>query len=519
MAHHDPLASSEEIVDPYHELFERSADAILILEGDTFVDCNQAAMDMLGYSTKEELLQLHPSAVSPPRQPDGRNSREKADEIIALAFREGNRRFEWIHKRADGVLIPVEVLLTAVQRGERRILHAVLRDLTEQKALEEQLRHAQKMEAIGKLSGGIAHDFNNLLVAILCNCELLSEHLKDKPEQLELADEIMAAGERAASLVQRLLTFGRKQQVQPKIIDMGEVCTHLQSLLVRLIGEDVQLETTVPAHPAWVKIDPGQLEQVVINLVTNARDALPRGGAITVQVRRIELEGATLPGSFGELPPGSYALLSVTDNGSGMTGDIANRAFEPFFTTKKVGQGTGLGLATVYGIAKQAGGAATIYSSVSEGTSVKVALPIAKESGQAVAWQQDLSTQGGHETILVVEDDPAVSSLVSRVLSDKGYELLQASNGMEALEVWEQAQGNIDLILTDVVMPISGGADLVHELRQRGVSPRVLFASGYTNNALATLRALGDEVDLLEKPFSTAELLGRIRLALDRPVS
>ena len=502
-------------VDPYRELFERSADAILIIEGETFVDCNQATVDMLRYDERAHLLRTHPSELSPPTQPDGRDSREKANEMIAIAFERGSHRFEWAHLRADGVVIPVEVLLTAVQRDGQRILHVVWRDLTERKALEEELRHAQKMEAIGKLAGGIAHDFNNLLVAILGNSELLTSSLVDRPDQLALVSEITRAGERASSLVSQLLTFSRKREVHSSVFDTNALLSHLQSFLQRLIGEHIRLVTIPASESVCVRMDPGQFEQLVVNLVTNSRDALPAGGTVTVEVRRLELT-AEVVGSFGELEPGSYAILSVSDNGIGMHEEVASRAFEPFFTTKEIGKGTGLGLATVYGIAKQAGGIAEIYSAAGKGATVKVALPLATGEEQlAPLCPAVLPTEGGQERILLVEDERAVSDFVLRVLESKGYRLQFAKNGAQALRLWQEAQEPIDLVLSDVVMPVMSGPELVRQIRQQGGSPRVIFTSGYTNNALAALEEHGDEIDLLEKPFSARELIGRVRLALD----
>ena len=513
---HEEKAPSLVPVDPYRELFEHSADAILIIEGETFVDCNQATVELLRYDDRQALLSTHPSEISPPTQPDGRDSREKAGEMIATAFAEGSHRFEWVHLRADGTPIPVEVLLTAVQRGDKRILHVVWRDLTVRKGLEEQLRHAQKMEAIGRLAGGIAHDFNNMLVAIIGNSELLAMELEDRPELLGLAKEITHAGDRAAVLVRQLLTFSRKQEIRPEVVDVGELIAKLHTFLERLIGEDVTLIRVPATEEISVKIDPGQLEQLLINLVTNARDALPTGGTITIEVRRADLGGEEI-GAAGGLEAGSYAVLSVSDTGVGMDAETARRAFDPFFTTKDVGKGTGLGLATVHGIAMQSGGSATLYSVPGRGTTVKVSLPISLTSVFAVPRSTaELPTEGGDETILVVEDEASVSNLVMRVLGGKGYRLLKALNGEQAIAVWNENEGKIDLVLSDVVMPVMGGPEFVKALRESGNDPHVLFVSGYTSNALAALTDAGMDLDLLEKPFSAAELAGRVRLALDR---
>ena len=499
--------------DPYRELFERSADAILIIEGETFVDCNQATVEMLRYERKSQVLETHPAELSPPTQPDGRDSYEKANEMIGRAFEKGSHRFEWDHLRADGEVFPVEVLLTAVQRGDKKILHVVWRDITERKQLEEHLRQSQKMEAIGKLVGGIAHDFNNLLVAIICHSELLHEELEGRPELQERVEEIRKAGDRAAALVRQLLTFGRKRELLPRVVDLNVVLREMHKLLRRLIGEHVQLHTVLDDEPVRVKVDPVQIEQVVINLATNARDAMPRGGTLTIEVRRelVGEEGGTL-----SLAAGAYAVLAISDTGVGMDEATTRRAFEPFFTTKPLGEGTGLGLSTVYGIARQSDGGIQISSAPGQGTTMKVYLPLTLGELTGAPPDAGLPTSGGTETIMVVEDEPSVSSLVVRVLRERGYRVLLAQHGLEALEIWKRHPGRIDLLLTDVVMPHMGGPELVEQLRSMGERPPVLFASGYTNAALSSLRALDVQMDLLEKPYSAAELVGRVRLALDR---
>ncbi len=500
--------------DPYRELFERSADAILIIEGETFVDCNEATVRMLRYESREQVLETHPAQLSPPTQPDGRDSYEKANEMIALAFQKGSHRFEWEHVRANGEVFPVEVLLTAVQRGDERILHVVWRDITERKQLEAHLRQSQKMEAIGKLAGGIAHDFNNLLVAIICHSELLHEALADRPELQEQVDEIRKAGDRAAALVRQLLTFGRKRELMPRVIDLNVVLGEMHKLLRRLIGEHVQLSTVLDDEPVLVMVDPVQVEQVAINLATNARDAMPRGGTLTIAVRRtVVSEGAGPP----ELEPGPYAVLAVSDTGVGMDEATAQRAFEPFFTTKELGAGTGLGLSTVYGIARQSGGTVQVSSRPGGGTTMEVLLPVASDDTRSArSIDASLPVRGGSETILVVEDEEAVSSLVVRVLRERGYRVLLARDGGEALEIWRRYPARIDLVLTDVVMPHVGGPELIEQLHAMGQRPRVLFASGYTNQALSSLRGLDLEVDVIEKPYSVADLVARVRLALDR---
>jgi PAS domain S-box-containing protein len=502
--------------DPYRELFERSADAILIIEGETFIDCNDATVKMLRYSRKEDVLKTHPSELSPPFQPDGRPSFEKANEMIAIAFERSSHRFEWDHKRADGEVFPVEVLLTAVQEPGRRVLHVVWRDITERKELEDKLRQAQKMEAIGKLAGGIAHDFNNLLVALLGHGQLLADRLRGQDEAGEHLHEIRRAGERAADLVRQLLAFGRKQELRPAALDLNHLVLDLRKLLERLIGEDVRLETSTAEGTVAVRADRGQLEQVLLNLATNARDAMPDGGALTIETERVPLRhsGGDVQ---QELPDGDYALLRVSDSGVGMDRRTAERAFEPFFTTKEPGQGTGLGLATVYGIVKQSGGSVTMESSTGVGTSIRVLLPLTDEPIREDARHVEAEEpRGGDETILVAEDDACVSLLVVRALEARGYRILLAHDGREALDIYERHADRVSLLITDVIMPNMGGEKLVTELGARGYRPRVLFMSGYTDEQLRHLRDREGDVDVLQKPFDVGDLLRRVRSAIDR---
>ncbi|MBL8719118.1 MAG: PAS domain S-box protein [Myxococcales bacterium] len=360
-------ATTADRPDPYRELFERSADAILIIDDNRFVECNQATVTMLGYDDREQLLRTHPSELSPPTQPDGRSSYEKADEMMATAFARGSHRFEWAHRRRNGEVFPVEVLLTAVEREGRPILHVVWRDITERKRLEEHVRHTQKLDAIGQLAAGVAHDFNNILVAIMGNAELLQRKL-DVPEYAPHLDEIVEAGHRAASLVRQLLTFSRKQESATETLDLIVVLADLRKMLGRLIADPVRLhlETTSRALP--VRAARSQVELVVVNLITNARDAMPAGGTISLGLEAVELRTGPLTGSF--------ARLAVTDTGVGMSPETVTRAIEPFFTTKEVGKGTGLGLATAYGVARAAGGDLRIESELGKGTRVEVLFPL-----------------------------------------------------------------------------------------------------------------------------------------------
>ncbi len=497
----------------YRVLFERSADAILVIDGDTFVDCNQATVEMLRYSDREDLLKTHPSELSPEYQPDGRLSFEKANEMIALAHDQGSHRFEWVHLRSDGSPFPVEVLLTPIPRGEDTVLHVVWRDLTKRKRLELELRQAQKMDAIGKLTGGIAHDFNNLLVAIIGYAELMELELEEGSPFLDYVAQIQMAGGRAAGLVSQLLAFSRKQVMVPTVIDLNELLVRMEGLLVPVLGENITIENRLHAEALPVLADPGQLEQVIVNLATNARDSMLNTGALIVETSRVVL-GEKNEGGGPQLGPGSYAVLSVKDDGAGISPDILANIFDPFFTTKEKHKGTGLGLSTVHGIVKQSGGEIVVASELGQGSEFKVYLPLTSRNVTAAGVEgspEMTIDRQATETILLVEDEAAVSGLIERVLLREGYHVVVAGNGVEALTVVESRGLKPDLLLTDVVMPEMGGPELAKILAPRLPDMKILFASGYTDNALLNGGILVDGVDLIQKPFAPRDLLARLR--------
>lgn len=502
--------------DPYRDFFERSADAHLIIDGETFVDCNQATVDLLRYRNKQELLQSHPSELSPELQPDGRHSFEKANEMIAIAVERGSHRFEWEHKRADGEVFPVEVVLTAVPGGLGSRVHTVWRDISDRKRLESELQQAQKLEALGRLAGGVAHDFNNLLVAILGHSELMEMELSDDSPLKEHAVEIRRAGERAADLVGQLLAFSRKQVLRMQVIDVVPLIVGSSRMLQRIIGEGIEIRTYVPDSPLFVKADPGQLEQVLLNLATNARDAMPGGGTLTAEATGVTLTQSTISPRL-RLRPGDYTVISVTDTGAGIPPELLDKVFDPFFTTKTPGKGTGLGLATVYGVVKQSGGDIDVLSEPGYGTVFKVFLPRTHKTPTVATAEPKVSENlGGSETILLVEDDNSVGTLMARVLKGQGYNVLRASDGADALALIKRDKLQFDLLLTDVVMPHMGGLELARNVRETHPALPVLFASGYSENAVSQMQPEGGPLDLLQKPFSPRELSDRVRSILDR---
>lgn len=495
----------------YQLLFERSADAILVIDGETFVDCNEATVRMLRYRTKEELLQTHPSELSPQLQPDGRRSFEKASEMIAIAMERGSHRFEWDHQRADGEVFPVEVLLTPVPEGDKVLIHVVWREISERKDLELQLRHAQKMEAIGKLAGGVAHDFNNILVSVLGYADLLARQLANSPKLLEQVEAIRAGGEEAAGLISHLLAFGRKQDLKPKVVELHSIVDNLNTMIRRLIGEQIHVSIRHDKGGIPVRVDPGQMEQVILHLVTNARDAMPQGGVLAFGTSRVSMES----GSGLDLAPGDYACLRVEDSGSGMSPEVASAAFEPFFTTKGESRGAGLGLSSVYGMVKQSGGDVKLTTREGEGSVLEIYLPVCSELPHTVEpCDEDAEKEHGTGTVLVVEDEPAVAGLVKQALEAEGYQVLEARNGAAALRMFRKDGNDVDLILTDVMMPVMNGPDLVARILENRPELPALFMSGYADDILSERGFSIDKVNLLQKPFSSTQLVDKVRQAM-----
>jgi len=391
----------------------------------------------------------------------------------------------------------------------------VATDITERRSLEQQLRHAQRMEAIGRLAGGVAHDFNNLLAAILGHGELMMSELpKDHPLRRN-AEEIQKAGVRGALLTRQLLAFSRKEVLAPGVIDLNAVLLALDELLHRLIGEDIELVTVPATRPARTRADRGQIEQVIMNLAINARDAMPTGGCLTIETGATELD-EVYARQHALVRPGRYAVIMVSDTGVGMDSDTLAHAFEPFFTTKEQGKGTGLGLSTVYGIAEQAGGHVWVFSEPGVGTTFKVYLPEARESGHDT---DDGSAPGavldGCETILLVEDEDSVRELAREVLEARGYRILEAANGIEALRTAAAHQGRIDLLVTDVVMPRMGGGELAEKLAAMRPGVRVLFVSGYTDDSVIRHGVKERSSAFLQKPFGLDAFVARVREVLD----
>ena len=430
---------------------------------------------------------------------------------------EALRGVEVTRRRKDGTLLNVSLSVAPLHDAGGRVtgMLAIAADLTEMRQLEVQYRHAQKMEAVGRLAGGIAHDFNNLLTAIIGTTALVLEDLGLESRARLDIQEIDKAAKRAAGLTRQLLIFSRQQVLEPRALDLNALVGNLEKMLHRLIGEDIELVTKPAATLGAVRADPGQLEQAIVNLVVNARDAMPKGGRLTIETADVELDRGYVAAHV-PAQPGPYVLLAVSDTGVGMDGATKARLFEPFFTTKEPGRGTGLGLATVYGIVKQSGGYVWAYSELGHGTTFKIYLPRVSETPEAPEPTTGAPTAvRGSETVLVVEDQEEVRKLTKRVLEGRGYTVLAARDGAEALEIVGQPATQIHLMITDVVMPGMNGRELAELACAKRSDLRVLYVSGYTGEAVLQHRLLEPGVAFLQKPFTPDVLARKTREVLD----
>jgi PAS domain S-box-containing protein len=445
--------------------------------------------------------------------------RERVNHSLASTLRDGDSWSDRYRFRRGG-----GAYATVIDRGYMlrddggavvRAIGAIV-DVTEHERLEEQLRQAQKMEAIGRLAGGVAHDFNNMLAVINGYSEMLLERLDDGDPVRASLVEINKAGKRAARLTRQLLAFSRKDVFSPRVLDLNETVADIEKMLRRMIGEDVRIRTRLDPGLGRVQADPGQIEQVLMNLAVNARDAMPQGGELSIETSNVEVaEGA---GRQPNVLPGSYVKLLVADTGCGMEWETLARIFEPFFTTKKENEGTGLGLATVYAIIQQSGGSITVQSELEQGTTFAVYLPRVDEAGAGDrAHQDEAPMPSGKETVLLVEDEPMVRELVRNVLEDRGYTVLVARDAAEALLLSDRREGPIDLLLTEVVMPGRSGRELAEAFEAQGRPTRVLYISGYTDDAIVRHGVQQAETAFLQKPFTPGALARKVREVLDAP--
>jgi PAS domain S-box-containing protein len=491
---------------------EQTAESVLITDTKGFlVYVNPAFERVTGYSRAEAIGQT-PRILNSGEQ-DGAFYQKLWDTITAGKVWQGRL----VNKKKDGTLYTDEITITPVRDESGAIVNyvSVQRDVTHELELEEQYHQAQKMDAVGKLTGGIAHDFNNLLTAINGFAELMQHRLEPDDPLQNMVGNILHSGQRAADLTGQLLAFSRKQMIKPKILNLNTIVADMDKMLQRIIGEDIELKT-IPSPDLWpVKVDPAQIEQIIVNLAVNARDAMPGGGQLTVETENVVLDEARIA-SHLETQPGEYVQLAVSDTGFGMNQEVQTRIFEPFFTTKETGKGTGLGLATVFGIVKQNSGDIWVYSEEGHGTVFKIFLPRAEEAIPAPPPYDPIGDlPRGTETILVVEDELAVRELAVQTLQAQGYTVLQAADGQEALDLIPAHNAKIHLVFTDVVMPQMDGKELAN--RFKGIHPncKVLFSSGYTDDAIAHHGVLDPDVAFIQKPFSPTALTHKVREVLD----
>jgi len=480
---------------------------------------NQTELEMLGYRLEEVIGQSVWNFIV-----EGEGSRQAVLEKLSGELPPG-RQFERTYRRKDGTTFPalIEDRLLRDTAGKVIGVRSTLQDIAEREkaeqemvVLQEQLRQSQKMEAIGRLAGGIAHDFNNLLTVIRGYSQLASMELKESDPLKENIEEIQKATERASALVHHLLAFSRRQLMEMKVIDLNSLLTDLDKMLRRIIGEDIELVTYLAEDLGRVKVDPGQMEQVIMNLAVNARDAMPSGGKLTLETANVGLDEAYARNHIA-VKTGRYVMLSISDAGVGMTPEVKERVFEPFFTTKEKGKGTGLGLSVVYGIVKQSGGNIWVYSEAGKGTAFKIYLPRVDEPLEEVRRRVEIQEiPRGSEIVLVVEDEEEVRKLAVRVLQRQGYKTLEASAGGEALLICEEQKGTIHLMLTDVVMPKMSGRELADRLLTLHPEMKVLYMSGYTDNAIFHHGVLEKGLHFIQKPFTPAALARKIREVLDK---
>ncbi len=494
----------------YRSLVQSSAYGIYrsSLEG-KFLDVNPALIAMLGYEVADEVLRLDPA------RDVFVNGEEQAR--LMEEFRRTGRldgiEVRW--KRKNGSAVTVRISGKAViSSDEAEVMEAIAEDVTERRALEEQFRQAQKMEAVGRLAGGVAHDFNNLLMVISGYAEVILEGM-DAGHPLHVkARAIQQASDRATTLTRQLLAFSRKQLLELKVVDVNAIIEDMERLLRPLIGENIELATALAADAGHTRADAGQLEQVLMNLVVNAKDAMPKGGRITIKTQNVTLDDSHR-GDKTFMRLGEYVMISVVDNGHGMDKETQSRIFEPFFTTKEKGKGTGLGLSTVYGIVKQSGGYLMVQSEPGCGSTFIIYLPRVQDAAESRhAAPAGQPAAGGSETVLLVEDEESVRQLVRETLEGKGYRVLEAENGEEGLAVASEHEEQIDLVITDVVMPELGGRELAQQLIKDRPRIKVLYLSGYTEDAIVNEGTIESGKAFLQKPFTLQSLARKVREVL-----
>lgn len=494
----------------FYKAFDSSPEGITIttVSDGRYIEVNDAYLHMMEYERSEVLGQTA-LALNVWNNPE-----ERTRLVEQLPHKGQVRGAQASFRTKSGQIREVELSVESIQLQDEPCLLSITRDVTQHRLLEQQLRQAQKMEAVGRLAGGVAHDFNNLLGVILGSAELLGKDVASNPAWNKRVETIKSTCLRGAALTKQLLTFSRRHVLQPKVLNLNATVSETGKMLQRILGEDIEQKMVLDPTLGAVKADPGQIVQVIMNLAVNARDAMPKGGQLRIETANAGFGQNTVPqGVSGR--PGPYVILAVSDTGVGMDAETQAHIFEPFYTTKPAGQGTGLGLATVSGIVEQSGGYIFCESEPEKGTTFKIYLPRVDEAVEAVAAQKaPARTTPGSETVLLVEDDSVLRELIGAGLRAEGYKVLVASDGVDALRVSEQDPGAIDVLLTDVIMPQMNGPDLARSLAPRRPRMKVLYISGYTDDKLRDASLSGSEVVLMQKPFQLADLTQKLREVL-----
>ncbi len=491
---------------------EQTAESVLITDTEgTILYVNPAYERITGYS-RTEAIGRKPSLVK-----SGKQGATFYQDLWTTISSGQVWQGRFANKKKDGTLYTDEATITPVLDKNGSIINyvGIQRDVTRELQLEEQYRHAQKMEAVGHLTAGIAHDFNNLLTAINGFAELIRRQLKPDDSLQEFVDTILTSGRRAVDLVQQLLVFSHKQVTELQVLDLNTNVANIDKMLRRIIGENIELKTNLTPDLWWVRVDSVQMEQIIVNLAVNARDAMPDGGRLTIETANVALDDDYVAHHL-DAQPGEHVLLAVSDTGCGMSDEVKSHIFDPFFTTKEMGKGTGLGLSTVFGIVKQSKGHIWVYSEEGIGTTFKIYLPRTEEhTPSSVRSEIETAMPLGTETILLVEDDAYVRELARRVLQRQGYTVLEAEDSQEALRLFLTHTAPIHLLLTDVVMPGISGKALAEQLTQTKPNLKVLFMSGYTDDAIMRHGVLDPGIAFLQKPFNPTALIRKVRTVLD----
>jgi PAS domain S-box-containing protein len=506
---------AEERICRLAQAVENSTELIAIANPDGRISfANHALLQATGYKDTEIIGEFFGKTLISHNNPPALD-----EEIRARTILEGGWRGECLGRRKDDTDFPV-FLSTGQIKDSRGLVIGIFgigQDITDRKRLEEQLLVSQKMEAVGRLAGGVAHDFNNLLGVIVGYSDLVLDAFPSEDPRHQQLEQIKKAGLRATSLTRQLLTFSRKQVCQPVVLDINALVTDFNKMLRRMVGEDIEFTNALHQGLGQVKVDPGQIEQVIMNLVVNSRDAMPNGGKLIIETANVDLDEDYCL-LHPSVQPGRYVMLAVSDSGSGMDAKTQARIFEPFFTTKEEGKGTGLGLAIVYGVVKQSEGHIWVYSELGKGTTFKIYFPRIDEPAQSAATDRgEAGSLRGFETILLAEDSTLLRVLTCALLENNGYEVIAAENGIEAVKLAERCDRPIHLLLTDVVMPGMSGREVASYLTAKRPDMRVIYMSGYTNDVIAHHGVLDSGISFIEKPFSQETLMRKLREVLDRP--